>query len=283
MIESLSLRLFHFTNWTKCKLLLCRSNAEQRKTAQAFHDVVVMKQETSVMWIVGSGIAHNVAAVKQETRKILSQKQFTTWSGHIVQANRCVSSASTNTAMNTTSEYWSPNKSNLNYYAMNTRRKTFRRRNLIRNIVKWSYRSRKQMRLLCFHERWAILSIRLHLAKTNSGMQIYLLARAETSISVASGIMFVSALQLYTELYPTSTRIPSSLRITVWFRRLAYTFMLILHVMELVIVPPVQWPDLFPVLWSIFGCGLIGVVYLWTTYHLSYSYSNSKSFKDKVV
>jgi alpha-1,3-glucosyltransferase len=104
---------------------------------------------------------------------------------------------------------------------------------------------------------------------------------------VASGIIFVSVLQLWVEFDPSSTRKASQM--AVWFCRMAYMLMLLLHVMECWVVPPGHWPDLFPVLWSVIGCALIGVAYLWTVFRLvsmlpSERYSSSSNIiKEKTL
>jgi alpha-1,3-glucosyltransferase len=103
---------------------------------------------------------------------------------------------------------------------------------------------------------------------------------------VAIGIIFVSVLQISAEFDLTPKR-PSQM--AVWFCRMAYILMLLLHVMEFWVLPPAHWPDLFPVLWSVTGCGLIGVAYLWTVYrllsslHIERYNSSLESIKDKTL
>lgn len=52
------------------------------------------------------------------------------------------------------------------------------------------------------------------------------------------------------------------------FRRLSWTVMLLLHVGEALYEPPEHLPDLFPVLWSIVGCGFCCVAYLISGWYL---------------
>lgn len=47
--------------------------------------------------------------------------------------------------------------------------------------------------------------------------------------------------------------------------------MLALHLLEVFVTPPASLPDLFPVLWSIVGCGMFCVAWLVTCWHLFYS------------
>ena len=44
--------------------------------------------------------------------------------------------------------------------------------------------------------------------------------------------------------------------------------MLLLHLLEVAVTPPASLPDLFPVLWSVAGCGMFCVAWLVTCWHL---------------
>lgn len=52
------------------------------------------------------------------------------------------------------------------------------------------------------------------------------------------------------------------------FRRLSWIVMVLLHVADLLYEPPDHLPDLFPVLWSIAGCGFCCVAYLMSGWYL---------------
>lgn len=52
------------------------------------------------------------------------------------------------------------------------------------------------------------------------------------------------------------------------FLKISYAGMLILHLMELFIKPPLRYPDLYPVLFSLYGLGNLLVMYLVTLYLL---------------
>jgi alpha-1,3-glucosyltransferase len=56
-----------------------------------------------------------------------------------------------------------------------------------------------------------------------------------------------------------------------WIPALSYVAMLVLHGAELVVTVPSHLPDLFPVLWSIVGCGFCCIAWLGTCWHLSQS------------
>lgn len=49
---------------------------------------------------------------------------------------------------------------------------------------------------------------------------------------------------------------------------LSYLVMISLHAAELMIPAPPQLPDLFPVLWSVVGCGCCGIMWVATSWHL---------------
>jgi alpha-1,3-glucosyltransferase len=44
--------------------------------------------------------------------------------------------------------------------------------------------------------------------------------------------------------------------------------MLLLHLLEAAVTPPASLPDVFPVLWSIAGCGMFCLAWLVTCWHL---------------
>ena len=52
---------------------------------------------------------------------------------------------------------------------------------------------------------------------------------------------------------------------------------LLLHVAELFVEPPAKLPDLFPVLWSVFGCAGLGLSYLYTVHQLFSSATTAKA------
>jgi alpha-1,3-glucosyltransferase len=53
-----------------------------------------------------------------------------------------------------------------------------------------------------------------------------------------------------------------------WIPVLTYMLMLTLHVAEIIVPPPSSLPDLFPVLWSIVGCGFCCIAYTISCWHL---------------
>ncbi len=56
----------------------------------------------------------------------------------------------------------------------------------------------------------------------------------------------------------------------------SWIFMIVLHLLDLLVSPPPHLPDLFPVLWSLVGCGLICVAYLGTLWAMLKWISPSK-------
>jgi len=64
---------------------------------------------------------------------------------------------------------------------------------------------------------------------------------------------------------------------------LSYVGMVVLHVLEFVVVPPPNLPDLFPVLWSIAGCGMICLAWLITCWQLYRPESTASSSKIKAA
>jgi alpha-1,3-glucosyltransferase len=72
-------------------------------------------------------------------------------------------------------------------------------------------------------------------------------------------------------------------RLTRWLIAVMYAGMAMLHLLEALVVPPPNLPDLFPVLWSIGGCGMICVAWLTTCIHLyECRPSNTSATKVKV-
>ena len=49
---------------------------------------------------------------------------------------------------------------------------------------------------------------------------------------------------------------------------LSFVGMTTLHLLEMLVMPPANLPDIFPVLWSISGCGMIVIAWLITCWHL---------------
>lgn len=49
---------------------------------------------------------------------------------------------------------------------------------------------------------------------------------------------------------------------------LSYVVMAGLHVVEVVVAPPVWAPDIFPVLWVVVGCGIFCVAWIGALYYL---------------
>ena len=70
-------------------------------------------------------------------------------------------------------------------------------------------------------------------------------------------------------------------RLTRWLVPFMYAGMATLHVLEVFVVPPPNLPDLFPVLWSIAGCGMICVAWITTCLHL-YEYRQGYKSAKKV-
>jgi hypothetical protein len=48
-----------------------------------------------------------------------------------------------------------------------------------------------------------------------------------------------------------------------------------LHVAEWTIMPPIHLPDLFPVLWSLLGCGLFCISYMATILAMTTKYNST--------
>lgn len=84
--------------------------------------------------------------------------------------------------------------------------------------------------------------------------------------------IFAVTLQLYKLLHPESNDDSSSFfrgfSLFRWIPVLSFAAMLVLHGAEMVVVVPSHLPDLFPVLWSIVGCGFCCVAWLGTCWHL---------------
>jgi alpha-1,3-glucosyltransferase len=90
---------------------------------------------------------------------------------------------------------------------------------------------------------------------------------------VCTILIYLAVLGLRKELSPIS---PSS-RAVGFFEQnalfqlipnLSYAVMLVLHIAELVVPVPETLPDLFPVLWSIVGCGFCCIAYIGTCWHM---------------
>jgi alpha-1,3-glucosyltransferase len=99
-------------------------------------------------------------------------------------------------------------------------------------------------------------------------------------------LIFAVAVQLYKRLHPesmdnnVSTSFFRSMFFFQWIPALSYVVMLVLHGAELVVTVPSHLPDLFPVLWSIVGCGFCCIAWLGTCRHL---YQSRPSIKAKSV
>ena len=80
--------------------------------------------------------------------------------------------------------------------------------------------------------------------------------------------IFVGILLLKMELCASP---PSGILSGPWLRRIplaTYALMVSLHAAESLVEPGPALPDLFPVLWSVAGCGLCGIAYLLTAWKL---------------
>jgi alpha-1,3-glucosyltransferase len=53
-----------------------------------------------------------------------------------------------------------------------------------------------------------------------------------------------------------------------WMPHFSFVTMILLHLAEYFIVPPSHLPDLFPVLWSVVGCGFCVIAYCITCWHM---------------
>jgi alpha-1,3-glucosyltransferase len=103
---------------------------------------------------------------------------------------------------------------------------------------------------------------------------------------VCTMLIFGVAVQLYQLLYPelTDNNISTSffrgMFLFRWIPALSYVAMLVLHGAELIVTVPSHLPDLFPVLWSIVGCGFCCIAWLGTCWHL---YQTPRPTKAKTV
>jgi alpha-1,3-glucosyltransferase len=123
---------------------------------------------------------------------------------------------------------------------------------------------------------------------------LLVLDRLQTAY-VCTMLIFAVAVQLYKLLHPesssaaaeaaatdsnVSTSFFRSVLLFRWILALSYVAMLVLHGAELVVTVPSHLPDLFPVLWSIVGCGFCCLAWLGTCWHL---YQNRRPTKAKSV
>jgi alpha-1,3-glucosyltransferase len=102
---------------------------------------------------------------------------------------------------------------------------------------------------------------------------------------VCTVLIFTVAVQLYKLLHPESDRNVSTsffrgMFLVRWIPALSYVAMLVLHGAEVVVKVPSHLPDLFPVLWSIVGCGFCCIAWLGTCWHL---YQTRRPIKEKSV
>jgi alpha-1,3-glucosyltransferase len=88
---------------------------------------------------------------------------------------------------------------------------------------------------------------------------------------VACTVIFLLLLILRRISIPEKTVTGDSLESYSWGKAIAFAFstvMIGLHVLEICISPPAKLPDLFPVLWSIFGCGYFCLAWCMTCWRL---------------
>ena len=99
---------------------------------------------------------------------------------------------------------------------------------------------------------------------------------------VCTIILFLSMTGLYHELMSLMDSVERPMRAVGffeyysryhfnWIPALGYTVMVLLHVAECVVVVPKHLPDLFPVLWSIVGCGFCCLSYVITFWHMLFN------------
>lgn len=99
---------------------------------------------------------------------------------------------------------------------------------------------------------------------------------------VCTIVLFISMIGLYEELVVDS--IHSEHRPTLsngffdyysmyhvdWIPTISCAIMMLLHVAECIVIVPKHLPDLFPVLWSIVGCGFCCLAYVITCWHMMF-------------
>lgn len=100
---------------------------------------------------------------------------------------------------------------------------------------------------------------------------------------VCTMVIFVSALGLQREWSKDVSRkgFFEQNALFGYIPRASYAVMIALHGAEIVVAPPVHLPDLFPVLWSIVGCGFCCTAWLVTCWHLLKIEPPTRSTKQK--
>jgi alpha-1,3-glucosyltransferase len=119
----------------------------------------------------------------------------------------------------------------------------------------------------------ALFSIWFSLIAAWTMWPLLVIDRLQTAY-VCTVLIFGVAVQLYKLLHPestdnnVSTSFFHSMFLFRWIPTLSFVAMLVLHGAELVVTVPSHLPDLFPVLWSIVGCGFCCIAWLGTCWHL---------------
>lgn len=80
--------------------------------------------------------------------------------------------------------------------------------------------------------------------------------------------IFTSLLVVWDYLEPKRERVSRRASPASWMITLSYSIMVLLHVLEWTIIVPSSMPDLFSVLWSIFGCACFGLAWMWLVWEL---------------
>ena len=98
-------------------------------------------------------------------------------------------------------------------------------------------------------------------------------------------VVFLSMIGLYQELTTTNGSHNMEDRSTMstgffqyysiyhfdWIPTISYAMMILLHIAEFIVTVPKHLPDLFPVLWSVVGCGFCCLAYVVTCWHMMYN------------